>query len=496
MDADISVMELIKQYRNGSLTPLQHIQNQLTKLGMMNPRINPIAYWFDREQILKQAKDSTLRYQHNKQKGPFDGVPISVKPDYRIKGVRQCYASIILSLADSLPVAQQSEDLIKMMQEQGAIILCRTNISEFGYKSSNSSLMYGITRNPHNLMLTTGASSGGAGIGNLQLGSDGGGSIRLPAACCGVIGFKPSLCISKSGDKDSTPITSSLGPLARQLDDIILFMRQVSEFKKVLTNLDWSDKFIKNSDISDIKIAVSKNMNGIVNYVDPRIWNYTMKVVDYLKSMGADVEFIEPPLPRSGMNYWNVMMTLWKMIMVKDGKPFDEYNNGKSKYLVDEGLLQFIEKGKKLTALQIMDALSAKDEICEIMKRFMQKYDILITPSAHVLPYEALDPAQDWLVWDQVDGKRKHFMDCYHYIAAYTCLFNMTGQPAISMNVGQVVDFKYDQGDIPVGIQLVGPVDKDNIVLKMAYNLEKRFKTMKIPLKCFKGAHVTLSSKL
>ncbi len=88
MDAEISVKELTKQYRNGSLTPLQHIQTQLTKLGIMNPRTNPIAYWFDREQIIKQAKDSTLRYRHNKQKGPFDGVPISVKTDYRIKGTQ------------------------------------------------------------------------------------------------------------------------------------------------------------------------------------------------------------------------------------------------------------------------------------------------------------------------------------------------------------------------------------------------------------------------
>ena len=253
-----TIRQLTEKFKNGSLTPLQFIEQQLNRLQNINPQINPIVKLFPKETILKQAKESTERYKNNKIKGPFDGIPITVKDSgSAAAGNIEINVGSMISYLDKEnsfnKTPKESVKEIKMLQDSGAIILCQTAVPECCHKATCSSLLYGITRNPHNLTITTGASSGGAAaltslnIGCINMGSDGAGSIRVPASCCGVIGYKPSYTIGHSKNNGPFfPYTSNCGPLTRNIDDVIIYIQNVSKYTNKLTYLDWSDDFIKN----------------------------------------------------------------------------------------------------------------------------------------------------------------------------------------------------------------------------------------------------------
>ena len=208
----ITIRELTKKYKNGSLTPLQYITSQLQRIKNMNPKINAIARLFRIELILKQAEQSTTRYKYGQPLGPFDGIPITIKDTQSSAavGIEFFKASTIYKLdkrkkdenvflGNNPP--NESVKEVSMLQESGCIILCMTTVPEMCWSATCSSLLYGITRNPHNLNLTSGGSTGGGaalaslGIGKINIGTDGAGSIRIPASICGVIGYKPSLSI-------------------------------------------------------------------------------------------------------------------------------------------------------------------------------------------------------------------------------------------------------------------------------------------------------------
>ena len=206
----ITIRALTSKYKDGSLTPLQYITSQLQRMDRINPKINPIARHFDRELILKQARESGIRYKSNKPLGPFDGVPITIKDttSSATAGVKLYKGSKICELDEENKymgdTPTESVKEVAMLQQSGAIILAMTTVPEMCWAGTCSSLLYGVTTNPHNLNLSPGGSTGGGaalsalGIGNINIGSDGAGSVRIPASHCGVIGYKPSYSIGHS----------------------------------------------------------------------------------------------------------------------------------------------------------------------------------------------------------------------------------------------------------------------------------------------------------
>eukprot|EP01084_Bolivina_argentea_P029142 54097_1 len=207
---DFTIKQLTDKFKDGSLTPTQYISSQLNRLKSINPKVNAVAKLFNEKDILKQAQESTNRYKNGKPLGPFDGIAITIKDTTSSitkgvqlhKGSMVCYLDKDNKFFGGIP--KESVKEVAMLQKSGAIILCLTTVPEMCWKGSTSSYLYGITRNPHNLTITTGGSSGGAaaltalGIGNISVGSDGAGSIRIPASFCGVIGYKPSYTVGHS----------------------------------------------------------------------------------------------------------------------------------------------------------------------------------------------------------------------------------------------------------------------------------------------------------
>ena len=328
-----------------------------------------------------------------------------------------------------------------------------------------------------------GGSSGGAGalsalnIGYINMGSDMAGSIRNPAANDGVYGFKPSYSIAKCGDVDVFPYCGHNGPLSSNMDNIILYMQELQRKKKWnMDRVDLSDKNIKSGNIKGLRIAVSKDLCGNVNYVDNDIWNGVLKVANKLKILGCKVDFIEPDL--KSLNPFKTFFKLAQLEYRSYSTKVDNYENGKYKPFVDPGLYKISKSGNELTADQIGTAIEQRDWIVYKMKHFMTEYDILLTPSTPIPPRNTINYLKDAHMIDQMDGKLKSLHDCQHNPVVYTVLANITGQPSISIPTGVTDDKEFNAGKLPIGVMLIGKVDRDDVVLRVANALKSTCKAI------------------
>ena len=265
------------------------------------------------------------------------------------------------------------------------------------------------------------------------------------------------------------------GPLCQSMDDIVLYMQQLTKYTKILTHLDWSDEYIKSrKGVQGMKIAVSKNLDGIVDYIDDDVWSSTKEVAMYLKSMGANVEFVEPPLSKTKLNFFECVGKLWYIDMYKYGKYVQGFDNGKD--MVDPGLWECCERGKYITDInELIEITKTRDEIKQIMKEFHEEYDILLTPTCAIPPPNAVSWIDDGKMKNMNTGEIMNVWDCFHSTMMFTSLFNITGQPALSMPCAYISSM---DGDIPLGVQIVGGSDKDNLVLRTGYCLENKFKCL------------------
>ena len=494
-----TIKQLTSKFRDGSLTPLSHVKNELKKLQKLlsdHPEINPIVEIFPIDDILKQAKESTIRYSNNQTLGEFDGIPYTIKDSILcdIKNKMTEMGSNISHLDDSkegglFGIPEQTSPQITMLLESGAIPICITTCPELGHKGLTTSYLRGITRNPHDQTLSTGGSSGGSAAlvalnicGNISIGTDGGGSIRIPAGWCGVYGFKPSYNIGCCNHPIS-PYIGVAGPLSLNIDDIRLYLKklyqQPNDYAVIPNNIDFSEEYMK-SGIGDLKIAVSKNYDGIIDYVDTRIWSEILRVIEYLQEYhNADITFIEPPLRQindmfEGFDYYKCWKYLWFSFM---GILYDEYiqKYPDLKYSVDPGLIEIIERSKNMTMKDLVIANQVRDAVIDIMTQFHKKYDLLISPITPILPLKAMSYLQDMYMMDMNTKKKITWFDCYHSNAIFTCLCNLTYQPAMNVNMGFV---KTKYGKAPIGMHIIGRNNKDNVILKLAYCVQQKFKPL------------------
>ena len=262
------------------------------------------------------------------------------------------------------------------------------------------------------------------------------------------------------------------------MDDVIIYMQQLTKYTKKLTYLDWSDEyFFKNKrSLKGMNIAISKNLDGIVDYVDDTIWQKTKEVAMYLQSMGANVDFVEPPLSKTKLSFYQCTAKLLCMICSRFGEYALGVENGKYINNMDPGLLKRSEKGKEIikNADEIIEIIQTRDQVQQIMNKFHDKYDILITPSTPILPPKAKSWMNHGKMKDMNTGEIVNFLECNHGVCVFLSLFNFTGQPALTMPSAYIPC--NNNGKIPIGVQIAGGVDKDNLVLKVGYCLENKFK--------------------
>lgn len=445
-----SATELVLRYRAKQLSPVEVTQAVLARIRQLNPALN--AYCFvDEEGALAAARAAEARWAKGAPLGALDGVPASIKDLILTRGWPTLRGSRTVDRAG--PWTEDGPATARL-RESGAVLLGKTCTPEFGWKGVTDSALTGITRNPWNTERTPGGSSGGAsaqvaaGMGQLAVGTDGGGSIRIPCSFTGLSGIKAGFGRVPAWPLSPFGTVAHVGPMARTVADCALMLNVLSQpdardwTALPYAGIDWTEAL--NAGVKGLRIAYSPRL-GYVKHVDAEVEARVADAAKVLAGMGAQVDQVDPGFADCREIFW-VHWTAGAYNLLR--------NMAKEKFaLLDPGLQQACASGSQHTLAQYLDAVNARGALGEHMKRFHQKYDLLLTPAtaipafaAGVVAPERPAGEEDWTWW-----------------TPFSFPFNLTQQPAMSVPCG------FSRDGLPIGLQLVGPMQREDLVLRAAH---------------------------
>jgi len=445
--AAMTAVELVTAYSAGALSPVEATQAVLDAIAERDGALNAFCL-VDPERALVQAKESEARWHSGHVQGLLDGVPMSIKDTYLTEGWPTRRGST--SIQADMPWPVDSPATARLRQD-GLVFLGKTTTPELAWKAVTDSPLTGITRNPVDPAKTSGGSSGGsaaavaAGMGPLSIGSDGGGSVRIPASFCGVVGFKPTHGrIPMYPASPFGPLAHG-GPLARTVEDAALLMdilslpdpRDPTQLAPTLTTF----RSQLTRDVRGCTVAYSPTL-GFAD-VEPGVAAIVDDAVRRLDEAGLRVVPAEPGFT-DPLGAFEVLWATGAAAMLS------RFPEG-SRERVDPGLRAVWEEGENYSAVDYLDARAVAAEIGIVMGAFHTAYDLLITPTMPITAFDAghdVPPGSDLRSWPQW--------------TPFTYPFNMTQQPAISIPAGMSAD------GLPVGLQIVGPRHSDDLVLAAA----------------------------
>ena len=447
----LTIAQLGELFRRGATTPSDALEAVLARLHAVNPRLNAVVALAE-EPARQAARESTQRWASGTQRGALDGIPFTVKDNIPTAGMPTSWGSAayraIAPAGDELPIAR--------LRAAGAVPFGKTNVPEFTSQGYTANALYGVTRNPWNLALTPGGSSGGAvaavasGIGPFAIGTDGGGSIRRPASHAGLFGLKPSR--GRVARCDGLPAIlldyETIGPIARSLADI-------EAVTAVIAVADARDP----ASLAMAEFCVPPWRACRILYVprfdphpvDPEIAASTDAVAAALAADGHAVERGAAPFDVDGAARIQATVS-------QSGLAWLERDFAVAP--VSEALREMAAAGKALPAAALFAALDDAQALRARMLAFFAAYDLLLTPAAAALPWPAEETHQSVIAGEAV-GPRGH--------AVFTAFANITGLPGLAVPGPRSV-----QG-LPIGAQLVGPHGADGLLLAIAGRLEGRF---------------------
>ncbi|HEX5390983.1 MAG TPA: amidase, partial [Burkholderiaceae bacterium] len=451
--ADCSASQLLDLYRGGQASPVQATEAVLARIARHNPALRAFCV-VDHEAALASARASEARWQQGAPCGPLDGVPTSIKDLILTKGWPTFRGSRTVNPDQPWDVDAPAT---ARLREAGAVLLGKTTTPEFGCKGETNSPLTGVTRNPWNPAKTPGGSSGGtaaavaAGMGPLSVGTDGAGSVRIPAAFCGNFGLKPSFGRVPAYPLSPFGTVAHLGPHTMSVRDAALMMNVI----KQPDARDWtslppdSTDYLNGLDdgIRGWRIAYSPTL-GYAKNVDPEVAAAVAAAVQQLADLGAVVEQVDPgfddPLDISTGLWFLGAWTVWNTLTPEQ------------QALTDPDFRTEAEIGGRYSALQVQQLNLKRGALGSHMRQFMQRYDVLVTPTVSIPAFDAkpaghtpMDPAA-MLGW-----------------TPFSYPFNLTQQPACTIPCGLTRD------GLPIGLQFVGPMFGDAQVLRAARAYER-----------------------
>ena len=444
--------ELLALYRSGQASPVDATQAVLSRIERLNPQLNAFCL-VDADAALSAARASESRWQAHRSSGApvgeLEGVPTTIKDLILTRGWPTLRGSRTIDPNQAWDVDAPAT---ARLREAGAVLLGKTTTPEFGCKGETNSPATGITRNPWNLAHTPGGSSGGAasavaaGLGPLAVGTDGAGSVRIPAAFCGNVGLKPSFGRVPAYPLSPFGSVAHLGPHTMSVRDAALMMNVLKKpDARDWTSLppDATDYTLGLEDgIRGLRIAYSPTL-GYARNVHPEIAAAVDAGVRQLQALGAHVEQVDPgfedPLEITTGLWFLGASTVWNGL------------NAEQQSVTDPDFRAEAELGAQLSASYVQQLNLRRGALGSHMRQFMQRYDLIVTPSVSVPAFEArpagtvkMDP-QAMLGW-----------------TPFSYPFNLTQQPAITVPCGLT-----SQG-LPMGLQIVGPMFGDAMVLRAA----------------------------
>jgi aspartyl-tRNA(Asn)/glutamyl-tRNA(Gln) amidotransferase subunit A len=447
-------LKLRERFEKRELSPVEVTGVILERIGQLNPTMNAFLT-VTVERALEDARQAEQAYGGEGTPGPLSGIPISIKDLTMTKGIRTTRGSLLYQ--DAVP--DEDSPFVERVYAAGAVMLGKTNTPEFGWKGDSANRLIGPTHNPWKHGRTAGGSSGGAaaavaaGMGPLSQGTDGAGSIRIPAAFCGIFGLKPSFGLVPYAPASTVEGLAHMGPLTRTVRDAALLMNVTAgadprDRTSFSTGIDYLAAC--EGGIAGLRVAWSPNL-GFAR-IDPEVLEITTRAAQQLTDLGCHVEEVTFNLP----DPWPLVDTIWSAAQAGTHKDnFDEVRD-----LIDPGRIPIIEYGRTLSAVDLYSAYNQRNVWYEAMRRFMEPYDLLVTPQ---MPVTAFAAGADHPT--EIDGKPTTYLGW----SAYTYPFNVTGQPAASVPCGFASD------GLPVSLQFVGRWHDDATVLRASAAWEEGF---------------------
>ena len=450
--ADLSAVELVKSYRAKELSPVDVLEAVISRVEAWEDRLN--ALWaYDPEAARRAARESEARWSKGEPLGPIDGVPVTIKENVATKGTPVplgCAAvELVPAQADAPPAART--------REAGGVIFAKTTMPDYGMLSSGLSSFHKLARNPWDLSANPGGSSAGAaaaaaaGYGPLHIGTDIGGSVRLPAGWCGIVGLKPS-----AGRLPIDPpfIGRVAGPMTRTVADTALYMSVLTRpdsrdtMSLPYQELDWLDL---EGSVKGLKIGLWMDA-GFGQTVGDETAAAVRAAAAMLADAGATIVPIEPFLTREMIDGLD---RFWRARGWADVSRLEPERQAK----ILPYIFNWIETAKDFSGRDVYTGFAQIEAMRNALHAALKDVDFIISPTAPTPSY----PAEWASPFDDPQRPFEHI--------AFTVSANMGGQPAISLNCGYVAN------GLPIGLQIIGQPFDDVGVLRLA----KSFEAMRPP---------------
>jgi aspartyl-tRNA(Asn)/glutamyl-tRNA(Gln) amidotransferase subunit A len=451
-------LELAKLIRRRALSPVEVARVVLERIERLNGRLAAYVV-VHAERALEEARRAERAVTAGQPLGPLHGVPLSIKDNLWTAGDRTTFGSRLL--AEFVPA--EDAPSVAGLRAAGAIFVGRTNLPEFAWRGSTDNPLFGESRNPWDLTRTPGGSTGGgaaavaAGLGPLALGSDGAGSIRIPASFCGLVGLKPTFgrvpIYPAAGGHE---LVAHVCPLARTVRDVALMMN-------VIARHDRRDPFALPDDGADylaacdtplvgthggapVRVAWSSNLGYAP--VEPETREIAAAAARAFTEIGLEVEEASPDLGDPSV----ILQALYggAQAGAHAARPPEQ------KAQMDPELVAYAEASASLTVIDYFRAVVARQAMVDGLRRFFERYDLLLTPTL-CLPAFPLGP---------VGPRAVAGREVIHLGWTLCYPFNYSGQPAVSVPAG------WTTSGLPVGLQIVGRRLEDALVLRAAATFE------------------------
>ena len=446
--AFMALTDLVASFRAKDLSPVDAVRTAYARIDACEKDLNAFCHLLDEGEALTAARAAERRWSEGRPAGPLDGVPITVKDAILATGWATLRGS---RLSD--PGTPDSEDApsVARAREAGAIVIGKTTMPEFGWKGVTDCPLSGITRSPWDLAMTPGGSSGGsaaalaAGIGNAAIGTDAGGSVRIPGSFSGLVALKATYGRIANYPPSGAGSLGHIGPMTRTVADTALMLN-------VLARPDARDPAGLPYDGRDWRAGIEDGAAGLrvafsptLGYarVDPEVAALVSKAAEGFQALGAEVVTVERPFedpsPCFRVHFFSGISHALRGITPEQ------------RGLIDPGILPVLEQARAIGRTEYMEAIDRRVAFSRSARQFLETCDVLVTPTMAVPPFAAgrLSPEgydqENWMEW-----------------SPFTYPFNLTGQPAISVPCG------FTAGGLPVGLQIVGQYHDEATVLRTA----------------------------
>jgi aspartyl-tRNA(Asn)/glutamyl-tRNA(Gln) amidotransferase subunit A len=439
-----SIEEISNLYRIKEISPVEIIEATLDRLNELEPKLNAfITVMTDR--ALAQAKAAEAAFLRKEEVGKMFGIPVSLKDIFMTKGIRTSVGSRILNGF----VPDEDAPVYKALQEAGAIVIGKTNMLEFAYGSVHTD--YGQCNNPWDINRTAGGSSNGsassvaAGIGFASLGTDTGGSIRVPGSFCGIVGLKPTYeLVSRQGVFPLSHSLDHVGPMTRTVRDNAIALEHISSHR-----FDWETLFPGN--LTGMKIGVIRSLTDtITNQEVSKITNQGLKL---LRELGAELVDVKIP----GIE---TIDTTALPILLAEASAYHQKWFANREFDYDPNTYANLREGFNITAVNYLDALEKKKQFSRLVDEVLHQVDVLVCPT---VPYPATE-------------KDPSFGDGNINISQRTIPFNVSGHPAITISAGNTL-----ADNLPVGLQIVGRHADEATIYRVGDTFQQATGGFKIP---------------